>query len=970
MFVQSKAAVRRCMAAAAALAFSFLSSTGTGRAQTTGATFGQVVSLGGEASDAVLDELRGRLYLVNSNAGRIDVYSYAEKRVTGNIRVGVFPLAAAISMDGAFLYVTNTQSSSVSVIDLASDSVIQTVSLPARPEGIGVGNDGRVLITTQGTGVNNQLNTLLIFDRRQELAQQITAVQFPPPISTPAPLPALFVGRPATAFPGRLLRTPDGQFIIGMVAINQTANTAQTTLFVYEVASGVVLKNRTVTGQSTVLSMAPDGSKFMAGSTLYDTATLGVIAQMNTANLPFFITTQGFNPNFNIQANRGGSAFSPDGETIYGAFNTAATNQRPLANVLYITNSRNLGVRLGIKLPQSVLGKIVATSDGNDLFAVSESGFLHLPISTLYDYPILQPETTQVFLAVDNCNKGLARTRVKVLNLGKGTLTFSVPTVTTALVTQATSGVVPAAVDFIMEPGRSGVNRLPGTNLFTNAGQGGGAPINVTLASQQAINYPNSIRVYMNFRQPDQRGIIHPRPVSLNNGQGLQEILLDEPRGRLYITNAGYNRLEVFDIRKQKFLEPIEVGQLPRSMAMTLDGALLYVGNTGGESISMVDLETMKIVGQVEFPPIPRAGNQNAVQPVAMAMGLSGLQFMMSNGGFWRLVGNQATPRIAGTVTPATIPGPQYMTATPGGEYILTLAGNGNAYLYDATIDSYTAARQLYDQVPVSYFAPLAAAQSGNFFVVGGLTVSTALSIIGGAERPGQTQFGPPPAPGQPPTQTIVSAGQRNVAASFALDENRFIRLTTPVRQNINSQTRDDARPTMELVDIRSGAESVVGVAPDNPVFSIFGTQRVNVPSKQLVLDSAGSSYAITLSGLSVIPISMSGTARPPQITGGSRGIVNSTDGTPNYRPGSFITINGVNLASPATADDIPLPTVLGGTCVTFNDVPVPLLQTSAGQISAQLPPEVRAGQNVVQVRSLGNAQSSDPVIVTVQKPQ
>ena len=70
-----------------------------------------------------------------------------------------------------------------------------------------------------------------------------------------------------------------------MVAINQTTNTAQTTLFVYEVASGVVLRNRTVTGQSTVLSMSPDGSRFMAGSTLYDTSTLGVIAQQNTANL-------------------------------------------------------------------------------------------------------------------------------------------------------------------------------------------------------------------------------------------------------------------------------------------------------------------------------------------------------------------------------------------------------------------------------------------------------------------------------------------------------------------------------------------------------------------------------------------------------------------------------------------------------------------------------------------------------------
>ena len=351
-------------------------------------------------------------------------------------------------------------------------------------------------------------------------------------------------------------------------------------------------------------------------------------------------------------------------------------------------------------------------------------------------------------------------------------------------------------------------------------------------------------------------------------------------------------------------------------------------------------------------------------------MGLSGLQIMMSNGSFWRLVGNQATVRVANSVTPTTIPGPQFMIATPGGEYILTLSGTGIAYLYDSLVDTYTASRQLYDQTPVSYFGPLAAATRGSFFVVSGLTVSSALSIIGGSERPGQTQFGPPTAPGQPPTQTIVSAGQRNVAAAWALDENRFVRLTTPVRQNTTAATRDDARSTLELVDIRTASESVVAVAPENPTTTVTGTNRSNVPSKQMVVDSKGTTYAVTLSGLSVIPLTLSGTVPRPQVTAGTRGVVNSSDGTPNFRPGSFITINGTNLASPAAADQLPLPTVLGGSCVTFNDVAVPLLQSSNGQISAQIPAGVNPGQNVVQVRSLANAQSSDPLVVTVQKPQ
>jgi hypothetical protein len=340
----------------------------------------------------------------------------------------------------------------------------------------------------------------------------------------------------------------------------------------------------------------------------------------------------------------------------------------------------------------------------------------------------------------------------------------------------------------------------------------------------------------------------------------------------------------------------------------------------------------------------------------------------MSNGGFWRLVGNTATPRIANPVTPITIPGPQQMIATPGGEYVLTLSGNGNAYLYDALADTYTAARLLYNQTPVSFFGPLGAAPQGAYFLAGGMILSPSLAVVGGAERPGVTQFQPPPAPGQPPVQIIVSSGQRNVASVYPLNENVFIRMTTPVRQNINAATRDDARPTMEIVDLRTGAESVAAIAPENPIFSVFGSQRINIPPRQMVVDSKGNTYSITLSGLTIVPVTLTGVPPRPLITGGSRGIVNSNDGTPNFKPGSFITINGTNLASAATADQIPLPTVLGGSCVIFNEVPLPLMQTSTGQISAQVPGDMRPGVSVVQVRSLMNAASSDPIVVTVQR--
>jgi YVTN family beta-propeller protein len=948
-----------------------------------GATFGQIIGLGGTPSDIVLDELRGRLYLVNNFSNRVDIYGIAEKQMVGSISVGITPLAGAMSMDSAYLYVTNQQSSSLSVIDLGTRSVAQTVTLPAKPEGVAVGADGRVLISTAGTGTGTPpQNTLLVFDRTQSSSQQLFAVQTPPPPSTPVGQTPTTLVRPITTFNSKLIRTPDGQFIVGLTNPGQN-----TYMFVYEVASGVILRSRTVAGQSTVLSMSPDGARFMAGFTMYDVATLGVIGQENIANAPFTMTGA-----FNVQQNVGGSAFSPDGSTLYSAFNTAQVSTpalRPAAATLLISDPQNLAIRLGIKMGESIISKMVMTSDGANAWGLSESGLIYLPLSTLYDYPILQPETTTVFLSVDECNRGVATARVRVNNLGKGRLTVSVPNTGTALIAEVTSGLVPNEIKFTMEPGRAGVVRQAGTNMTTGTAVLQGSAVNVSLASLEAINIPNNIRVYMNYRNPDQRGVIYPVPTTPNNSpapnqafpngagnEGLQDMVLDEPRGRLYITNSGYNRLEVFDVTKRKFLDPIPVGQLPHQMALGTDGSTLYVGDTGGESLVTVDLDLKRVSGSVDFPPLPRQGGgvgANPAHPRALAMGLFGLQFVMSNGSQWKLVGNQATVRPANSITPASLPGaPNYnMISSPDNRFILTLAGTGQGYLYDSLADTYVAGKLLFGTPPIqSYYGPLAAAQSSNFLLANGLILNNSLTVIGGAEKPGVTSvtFPTTPGPGQGPVQTVISAGSRNVAGVLAINDHQFARITTPVRNNINSTTTDDARPTLEVIDIQAGSQTLAGPLAENPPVTVFGTQRWNVPARQMVADSAGTIYAITLSGLTVTPVTPQSDETRPQIAA-ARGIVNSTDGSATVRPGSFITISGRNLAEAAAADSLPAPTVLGGSCITFNDFALPLLQTAAGQIQAQVPANISTGTNVVVVRSLATAQASDPVMISVQRP-
>src|SRR5438876_7233223 len=286
-----------------------------------GATFGTVTPALG-AADLVLDQGRGRLYLINSNLNRVQVYSIATRSFLASISTSTQPLSGAMSPDGKFLYVTCFAQASLNVIDLDRSTVTRRVSLPASPEGVAVGVDGKALITTIGTGPGNQFNTLLVYDPNAAVGAEISVVLVGPTPAAPPITPPL--GRSPLATRSALLATPDGRRIIG---VNNSGNTRS--VFVYEVASATILRARTFNFVSNVLSISPDASKFMAGLTLFETDTLAVLAQQNAANAPFSFPGGNAN-NFNTQQNQGGSVFSPDGSVLYSAFNIAPV-QNPAA---------------------------------------------------------------------------------------------------------------------------------------------------------------------------------------------------------------------------------------------------------------------------------------------------------------------------------------------------------------------------------------------------------------------------------------------------------------------------------------------------------------------------------------------------------------------------------------------------------------------------------------------------------------
>jgi hypothetical protein len=402
------------------------------------ATFGTVNGPSGGASytDIVLDEGRSQLYLVNTANNKIDIYNTKSRAFLTSVAVNTQPIAAALAwpVNGTsrYLYVTAYASSLLYQVDLTRTPplVTSTIHLPYAPEGVAVGNDGRVLVTTVGPGNNNSVNTLFLFDpNAPSTSNNLLPISLPLPPPT-SPVTPTVPGREFLANRAALLATPDGNYLIGANGINGTTRL----VFVYETASASVLRSREVTNLSNVLSVAPDSSRFMAGSSMFDINTLQVLAQENVSNSPFAFPS-GNASNFNLQQNQGGSVFAPDGSQLYAAFNiNPLLSPAAKANTtqLLINDPTNLLIQMGIQMPENLAGKMVITKAGDTVYGISDTGFITLPVSTISSFPLVTVDNQLHFLANDQCGvtARMSRSVANVTNIGKGHITVSVQSYT------------------------------------------------------------------------------------------------------------------------------------------------------------------------------------------------------------------------------------------------------------------------------------------------------------------------------------------------------------------------------------------------------------------------------------------------------------------------------------------------------------------------------------------------------------
>ena len=897
-----------------------------------GATFGTVVPHTQPIADLALDAARKRIYLVDTYSSQVDVYNTASNPPTllTTINTSATPLAIAMSRSGKSLYVACYTASTLDIIDLTSATFSKTsVSLGANPEGVAVGSNELVLISTIGTGTGQAVLTTYNPSASASSALQAIVVAPSAPTTPQMPPPN---GLMYFASKSQLQATLDGSQIIG---VSQTASTR--TVFVFDVASSTVLASRTISGISPILAVSPDGSEFLSGSVLFETATLLVLAQQSAANSPFVFPAAA---NFTTQTNQGGAAFLPDGSELLTSYNIVPV-QSPAAKAntsqLLINTPDSLLIQLGVQLPENLGGKIVMTSDGATMYAISQSGFLVASTAALKTSPIAIPDTNVALLANDQCGVTAAQNSavIPVRNQGGGKLTVTVQVLTPA----ATSAQVRAAAKTY-----GGDVTAQYNTAATARGLGTVAPDQLLIQSPEAINIIPNVRVFQNNRNAEALGTIIPVDTGAST-TGLTDMLTDTARQRLYIANPGKNRIEIFDMKQQQFLTPIPVGQLPLSIAFGGDTNTLYVANSGSEYLSVVDLTKGAVSGKVRLPPIPFNASFALLTPSVVASSQRGPQVLMSNGTLWMIAGAFVVPRTLNTDvfgTVVAIPAPQTMASSPEGSFVLLLGGNGGAYLYSSAVDDFVAARQVIPTPIQGYYGPIAAGPGGQYYLVNNQVLNQALTPIG--------------------TATTAS---RPVSAVAAVDAQSFVRFSMPASASATAAATDAG--LVEVVNATSQQTTASANALEGPLTAVTGTARANINGRTMAIDPSGAMvYVLTASGLQIVPFNTTGTQNIPQAP--ASGVVNTANYMPSMASGGLVSIFGQRLASAASASSNPLPSVLGGTCVTLNNSPLPLLASSPSQINAQLPPALAAGRYPLVVRSIANHEASSSATVTVAK--
>ena len=841
------------------------------------AAFGTVVPLTGHAADMALDEARGRLYIANFTANRIDVMSTSDNSLRSSINVPSQPGGIALSPDGQYLVVTNyanwgsgippAGANLVTVIDLVSNARMTystgDPALSAAFVSSGGLRSGLALVATTSSFylLNPSNGTLSLIDTYSNLGKQLPVPQ------------ATFPGQVTQA---SMVAAADGVHVWGIA----DAGTGVQLIYLFDASTGRMTSQVWTTSPPLLprVSVAADGSWAMIGWAQYARAQCGGGFMVRSRH-PGAITSPNVTGHAADSRNNLLYAQIADPTQPTGPPYTAA--KPPYMAVM---DADNLTVREKILLSENLVGRGLVNRAGTMMYAISDSGVMVLPVGNLNRARRLVVSKEDLLMQTNFCSRTSMRQTFTITDAGGGATDFSIQAAHPGLTISPGSGTTPATVTVTVDP--SAIQNTFGT-IATS----------IAIRSNGAVNMVPSVRLLISNPDVDQRGTV------VNVPGVLTDVMADTIRNRFYIVREDTNEVLVFDGSNNQLRARLRTGTKPHRIAFSPDSKQLLVANSNSQYVGVYDLETLQQQRSVQLWPghFPRSIAQ-------------------SNAGVFAVVENNAAPpgsvdrldlQTGCAVQPPSLgiwenklEAESVLTPTPGQSAILLVEPSGNIKLYDAQADSWVLSRKDFTSLSGAYAAtdPVDSALDSGAFVVGNNILNRALFPIG----------------------TMDSSVGSTLGFAFA-----------PV--NSLRVTGNNAAGPGVIQNLRSA--QVVSSALTRPVrvteAPILSSKEVPFTRTVAPLTSAGSIVVLTTSGFTVLSGNYDAPVAPPAIAS----VVNAADGAKPVAPGGLISIYGTNMAPTNMATStMPLPTALAQSCLVVNGALAPLLFVSGSQVNAQLP--------------------------------
>jgi DNA-binding beta-propeller fold protein YncE len=827
-------------------------------ARCSGATFGTVVPVGGQASDEALDETRGLLYIANFTANRIDVMSTATNTIQTSINVAAQPGSLTISPDSQYLLVAHFNNTtppvpSANMLTLIhlSDNTQQTFTTSDPPLGVAFfatvpqngsanlsGPGMALVVTTTGFYTLNPTNGVL------SVVSTLTNVAGTTPVTVPT-------------FPGQIIETAlsvsgDKTVIWGIGG----AGTGTQIIYQYYSRTNSLVAFEWVTTPSLLprVSVAYDGSYAMIGWVLLNQA-FEIQARYPNVITSTNVTGHAIDSTNGIIYAQIPDPTQPIGPPYNSTGTTAGTAPSTGLPELLIMANDNLTVTGRIKMQENIVGRVILNSAGTNLYAISDSGVSVFPVGTLKQAHRLASDHEDILVATTFCNRSALSQSMTISDPGGNQTDFTITTTQPGVTISPASGMTPATVTVTVDP----------TQFQTQ----GTTAVTLNISSVSAVNVPPSVRLLVNNPDEYQRGSVVDVPGVLT------DLMTDPARNRFYIVRQDLNQLEVFDGTSNQMIVALRTATTPTYMAMTTDGNYLLVANDNSQLISVFDLNALQ-----------------AVSPIVLPFSHFGHSVATSNNAILVLANNNATATgVIDTVSVQSGTGSQLPTlgifqnllsvtavlaGSPNGANILVADPDGTVMLYSAAANTFTVTRKDYSALSGAF-----AASSYNSFVIGSYVFNASLVPQGSLSATAGVTSG----------FAFTGQGGYQVAAST--------QSTAGVIQNLPVLMGSQVSPTA-MVE-----------APLLPSTTLNFTRTVAPLPSTLI--------ALTTSGFTVLSANYAVATAPPAIASVQNAANGSTSVAP---AGLISVYGSQLSATSIATSQIPLPTAMGESCLVVNGTP------------------------------------------------